>query len=121
MIKHLALLACLAMAANVYCQDCSLMKKGKFVYVDNPAAWFVIDGNKHTEYLENGKYYIESKLKWNSDCSYTMIMTKCTVPDFPYKPRDIMKVVVDKIEDGVIYFSSAIKGNKMQGAVKKEE
>ena len=117
----LSLLALLLVAATGYCQDCSILKKGKFRYVDNPSAWFVIDGSKHTEYLENGKYYIQSTLKWVSGCTYTMTMKKCTMPDFPYKPNDVMTVTVTKIEDGVIHFSTDIEGNKAEGKVKKED
>ena len=121
MKNYIALIAVLLFAATGHSQDCSVLKNGKFKYVDNPSAWFVIKGNKHTEYLENGKYYIKSSLKWTSDCSYTMTMVKCTAPDFPFKPKDVMTVNITKIEDGVIYFSSEVKGEKAEGKVRKEE
>lgn len=121
-MKHtIALITILLVAATGYGQDCSVLKKGTFRYVDNPSAWFAIDGNKHTEYLENGKYYIQSALKWVSGCIYTMTIKKCTVPDFPYKPKDVMTVNVTRIEDGVIYFSTEIAGDKMEGKVRKSD
>jgi hypothetical protein len=101
--------------------DCSGFKKGKFQYVDMPTAWFVIDGNKHTEYIESGKYYIQSTLKWTSDCSYTTVLKKTTVPDFPYKPGDEMTVTFTKIDEGVIYYDVVLKGEKMEGRVRKVE
>lgn len=101
--------------------DCSVLKKGKFQHIDVPNSWFVIEGNKHTEYLENGKYYIQSSLKWNSDCSYTTVLKKSTLPDFPYKPGDTMTVTFTKSEDGVIYFAAELKGEKMEGRIKKAE
>jgi hypothetical protein len=115
------LLFSLLFAASAYCQDCSVLKKGKFKYVDNPSAWFVIDGSKHTEYLENGKYYIQSTLKWVSGCTYTMTMKKCTMPDFPYKPNDVMTVTITDIQDGIIYFTTDIKGQRGEGQVRKEK
>ena len=115
------LIAFLLFAAAGHSQDCGVVKKGKFRYVNDPSAWFVINGKKHTEYLQDGKYYIQSALKWTSGCSYTMTMKKCTAPDFPFKPGDVMKVTITKIEDGVIYFSSEINGDKTEGSVKKEE
>lgn len=117
----LSLLALLLIAATGYCQDCSVLKKGKFKYVDNPSAWFVIKGNKHTEYLNNGKHFIKSTLKWISGCTYTMTMKKCTVPDFPFKPNDVMTVTITDIQDGVIYFTTEVKGQRSEGKVTKEE
>lgn len=121
MKNHIALITLLLVAATAYCQDCSILKKGKFRYVDDPSAWFVIKGNKHTEYLNNGKHYIQSTLKWTSDCTYAMTMIKCTVPDFPYKPNDVMTVTITDIQDGIIYFTSDVNGQRAEGKVKKEK
>jgi hypothetical protein len=121
-MKYFILLIAVSFAAPAFSQpDCGGLKKGKFQYVDQPASWFVIDGNKHTEYLENGKYYIQSSLKWNSDCSYTTVLKKSTVPDFPYKPGDEMKVTFTKTDEGIIYFAAELKGEKSEGRVKKVE
>ena len=120
MKRHIALIALLLVAATGYCQDCSVLKKGKFRYVDNPSAWFVIDGNKHTEYIDSGKYYIESTLKWVSDCTYTATVKKTTLPHTSLKPDTVLTVTVMKIENGVIYFSSELNGEKGEGKVKKE-
>ena len=121
MKNHIALIALLLLAATGYCQDCSVLKKGKFKYVDNPSAWFVIEGNKHTEYLENGKYYIQSTLKWLSGCTYTATVKKSTVPDDAVKVNVVLTVTITKIEDGIIYFSSEMSGEKLEGKVRKTE
>jgi hypothetical protein len=121
-MKYLILAIVMGMAAPAFSQpDCSGFKKGKFQYVDMPGSWFIIQGNKHTEYLENGKYYIQSSLKWNSDCSYTTVLKKSTVPDFPYKPGDTMTVTFTRTEEDIIYFASELKGEKSEGRVKKVE
>ena len=101
--------------------DCNDYKKGKFQYVDMPTAWFVISKNKHMEYVDNGKYYIHSTLKWNSDCSYTTILKKTTVPNFPYKPGDVMTVTFTRTEEGILYYTSELRGEKLEGRVKKVE
>jgi hypothetical protein len=122
MKNFLALSLLLLFAAPSFSQpDCKEYKKGKFRYVDMPSAWFVIDGNKHTEYIENGKYIIESSLKWNSDCSYTTVLKKSTLPDFPYKPGDAMTVTFVKTEEGIIYFEAELKGEKSEGKIRKVE
>lgn len=121
-MKYLLLAITVTLAAPALGQlECSEYKKGKFQYVDYPNAWFVIKGNKHTEWVENGKYYIQSTLKWNSDCSYTTTLKKTTVPDFPYKPGDVMTVTFNRTEEGVIYYTSELRGEKMEGRVKKVE
>ena len=101
--------------------DCNDYKKGKFQYVDMPTAWFVISKNKHMEYVDNGKYYIQSTLKWNSDCSYTTILKKTTVPNFPYKPGDVMTGTFTRTEEGILYYTSELRGEKLEGRVKKVE
>lgn len=122
MKNHFALIVALLLTAPAFSQpDCSGFKKGKFQYVDMPGTWFVIDGAKHTEYIDNGKYYIQSALKWNSDCSYTTVLKKSTVPDFPYKPGDTMTVVFTKTEEGIIHFAAVLKGEKSEGRVRKVE
>jgi hypothetical protein len=119
-MRYILLAITISLAAPALGQlNCSNYKKGKFEYVDMPGAWFEIKGNRHMEYVENGKYYIQSTLKWNSDCSYTTTLRKCTVPGFPYKPGDEMTVTFHRNEEGVIYYTSVLRGEKMEGRVRK--
>lgn len=119
-MKYLLFIVVMAFAAPAFSQlDCKAFTKGKFEYVDFPGTYFVIDGNKHTEYIENGKYYIESSLKWTSACTYVTVMKKCTLPDFPFKPGDEMTVTFTKNEDGIITYTAVLKGEKSEGKVKK--
>jgi hypothetical protein len=121
-MKYFIFAIIITLAAPAFGQpDCREYKKGKFQYVDMPGAWFVINGNKHMEYVENGKYYIQSTLKWHSDCTYTTTLKKSTVPDFPYKPGDMMTVTFTRSEEGIIYYTSELKGEKLEGRVKKVE
>src|SRR5687767_7103832 len=98
MRNFFAFIVLLLLAGTASAQDCGLMKKGKFKHFGegvDTSAYFVIDGNTHTEYMRNGQYYIESSLKWSSDCSYELVLKKCTVPDFPFKRGTKMKVTVE--------------------------
>jgi len=101
--------------------NCSILKQGSFKYLDikDTTAYFDIDKENHTEYHRNGKYYIKSKIKWLTDCQYEMKMISNTIPDFPFKPGDVMIVTVDKIEGDIIYYTSEVHGDKWEGRLLK--
>lgn len=52
--------------STIISDNCSVLKKGTFRYLDsdNKNDYFVIDGKNHTEYLNDGKSWIKSKVKW---------------------------------------------------------
>ena len=97
--------------------DCSILKSGKFKYLDaeDSTGYIIMEGDKQTDRSEKNEYIIESTIKWTSDCSYKMIMTKITIPNFLYKPGDVMKVDIDKIEGDIIYYTSTVKGTSWKG------
>ena len=103
--------------------DCSIVKNGKFKYLDieDTTAYFTIENNKHQEFHKSNAYYIKSDLKWVGDCQYTMKMKECTIPDFPYKAGDVMKVTINKIEGNIIYYTSEVKGVSWNGRLLKIE
>ena len=101
--------------------NCNLFKTGKFKYLDaaDTTAYIVMSGEKQIEYSNLNNYTIESKIKWVNDCSYDMEMTKITIPNFPFKPGDVMNVVINKIEGDIIYYTSTVKGTSWEGRFKK--
>jgi hypothetical protein len=87
--------------------DCTILRNGKFKYLNfdqDTSAYVVINNENHIE--------------WVNDCEYNMTMTKITLPNFPYHPGDIMNVKVYKIEDGIIYYTSTVKGVSWKGKFK---
>lgn len=66
----------------------------------------IINGSKFMEFTPDGKYYIKAKLKWISECEYESIITKCTIPNFPFGKGDSMSVKINKIEDGIVYMTA---------------
>lgn len=124
MKSYFAFIVLLLLTATAAAQDCSVMKSGKFKHTGegvDTSAYFIIKGNKHIEYLQNGKYYVESSLKWTSACGYELIVKKCTVPDFPFKPGAKMNVTVNRIDGKKIYYSGDVNGDPFEGSVIKEE
>ena len=80
-------------------KGCEIMHQGEFTYGSgNDLVQVEINGEDHIEYHEGKKYYIKSKIKWVNDCEYNMTMTEITIPNFPFKPGDVMNVVIDKIK-----------------------
>lgn len=102
-------------------KDCSIFKSGKFRYLDSndPTGYIVINGTSQIEYSERNDYTIESEITWTSDCSYTMKMLKNSVPGFPFKPGDIMKVEITKIKGKIIYYTATVNGQSWTARFKK--
>jgi hypothetical protein len=114
-------LACMSFT-NLPADDinCKILHKGTFVYGNtSEKITVVIKGSKHTEYYENGKYIIKSKLVWVSNCEYNMTMTQITIPNFPYKVGDVMNVKITKVVGNQIYYTSTVKGNTWDGELLK--
>ena len=103
--------------------DCAILHKGVFNYATdkNNNVKVVIDSTQHTEYHNNGAYFIKSTLKWTSFCSYEMTMNEVTIPNFPFKPGDVMTVKVNKISGKKIYYTSLVNGNTWNGILTKVE
>ena len=101
--------------------DCSDLKKGTFRYLDieDTTAYFDLDKEDHIEYHNNGKYNIKSRVKWTSDCRYEMTMISNTIPDFPFKAGDVMVVTINRIENDIIYYTSAVGDMKWDGRLRK--
>jgi hypothetical protein len=101
--------------------SCSVLKQGKFRYldIDDTTAYFEIDKEDHTEYHNGGKYFIKSRLRWITDCQYEMTMLKNTIPDFPFKPGDVMIVAINKVEGDIINYTSEVNGYKWDGRLLK--
>ena len=100
--------------------ECKILHNGTFKYGNTTTEIkVVINGNKHIEYHENGKYIIKSNLNWLNDCEYNMTMTEITIPDFPYKIGDVMNVKINKVEGNEIYYTSTVQGKSWDGKLIK--
>lgn len=119
----LVLIATICFAQENSKPNCSVLKHGKFKYLDaeDTTSYIIMMGDKQTDYSGTNSYIIESEIKWIDDCSYIMKMTKVTIPGFPFKPGDTMKVDIDKIEGDIIYYTSTVKKTSWKGRFKKLE
>lgn len=100
--------------------DCSILHNGTFKYGNSgDEIKVVIKGKNHTEYHNNEKYIIKSKLDWVNDCEYNMTMKKITIPNFPYGIGDVMNVKINKVVGNEIYYTSTVKGKSWEGKLIK--
>jgi len=97
--------------------NCNFLKECKLKYLDNSdsTAYIVIKDRTHIEYLQNGKYFIKSKLDWINACEYNATMIDITLPGFPFKPGDVMNVKIDRIEGDIIYCVLTALGQHVTG------
>ena len=102
--------------------DCLIVHKGTFIYSDiKEIVKVIIKENSHTEYHNDGKYIIQSKLEWVNDCEYNMTSTRITIPNFPYKIGDVMNVKINRVDGKDIYYTSTVREESWQGKLSKIE
>lgn len=102
--------------------SCEILRKGTFMYTYNKKkVKVVIDKDRHTEYHENGKYVIHSKLFWVNDCEYVTTCLKTNFPNPAYGKDDQMLVQVTRIHKNTIYFTTTINRLEWKGKMVKVE
>src|ERR1022692_107442 len=111
--------------AIAYCQlralnDCSVLKKYKLQYLSlkDSSAYIRISQDSVVEYHHHEKYTLRAKIDWTNDREYDMTLTSVTIPDFSYRPGDVMHVRIDRIEHDIIYYISTINGNSWEGKLR---
>ncbi len=111
-IALLFLTVTLASAQSKETSDCKILKKISLKYTSgkDKTAFVIIKNKKHVEYFQNKKYFIKSDLTWLSDCEYNAKITAITLPNFPYKPGDVMNVKFERIDKGVVSGIATIHG-----------
>lgn len=120
LVFAVCIFACMSFLNRSTIDDCSMLHSGTFEYMaDKDKVKVVIDGESHTEYHKAGKYIIQSKLVWVSDCEYNATIVKATIPNFPFAVGQGMNVKVDKIDGKIIYYTGTINGNSWKAELKK--
>lgn len=66
--------------------DCSMIKSGKFLNEETcdkvtPGYSIEIRGNSVMELINDGEFYIKSKIDFTSDCNYELTVLESTIPD----------------------------------------
>jgi hypothetical protein len=100
--------------------DCSIMKQGTFAYGrKNNKVIVKIKEYTHTEFHNNGKYYMVSKINWIDDCSYTATLVENTVPTLPIKIGTKLTVHILKVRGNKISYEAGFGGRMWKGKYTK--
>ncbi len=79
------------------------MKNIKIRRISAPNDGFVIIKDSiHTEYVEDEKYYIKSKLEWINDCEYNATVTEFTWPKFKFPIGEVLNVKLIKLQNDTL-------------------
>lgn len=81
--------------------DCKKLFPGKWKYKNTPVEemYVVRTLDKQFEYVENGKYYYEFRIKWLSNCKYELTYVGTTSPKpLDAKPKETITVQIIGID-----------------------
>lgn len=116
----LLMLTALMAFTNPEENHCKIAHRGTFVYGSGSTfVKVVINENEHTEYHNNGKYYIKSTIKWINNCEFVVSFREITVPDFEYSTADQMYVKINSVEKKEINFTATINRKSWSGKLIK--
>ena len=115
-----AILFSISSFSQVKKNDCTFLRQSVLQYegTDDSTSYVMINGNKHIEYSNNNQHYIKSDIEWITPCEWKMTMTEIKYPSFPFRPGDSMHVKINRIENGIIYYTSTVKEKSWEGRFK---
>ncbi|RCS26357.1 hypothetical protein DUT90_11355 [Polaribacter sp. WD7] len=70
---------------------------------------------EHTEYFENKKYFIKSKVRWISNEECIMTIQFSNLPNFPFRKGTELKMKILKIRRGKVFYQSTLGGRTWTG------
>ena len=79
----------------------------------------VFTKNRHIEYFNNKKYSIKSNLRWISESECEMTILESNLPNFPFRNGTKLKMKINKVKNGYIYYQSTLGGRSWTGKMKK--
>jgi hypothetical protein len=81
LFKYIVVLLTITFSAQT--SDCKKLFPGKWKYKNVPVeeSYVVRTLDRQFEYVENGKYYYEFRIKWLNDCKYELTYAGTTSPD----------------------------------------
>lgn len=99
--------------------NCELIKKGKFINKEisgksTESYYVVLDNNYITEFINDGEFFIKSKLEFTSDCSYKGTITEITIPDYnlPIGTIFYTEIIETATVDNLVKIKSSLENGK---------
>jgi hypothetical protein len=97
--------------------ECSFIKEGKFINKETPdkateGYYIIIKDGYSTEYINNGEYYVKSKMNFTGDCAYTSTVEEVTIPNYSVRPGTQIQteIVETALTDNLIEIKATMNG-----------
>lgn len=108
--------------------SCEFIKSGKFVNkesneVTTSGYYIVFEDGFATEYVQDGKYYLKSKIEFLSDCKYKSTVIEVTMPNYPLGVGTIIhtEIIETALSDNLIEIKSTFEGKDHYFVLQKVE
>ena len=124
MIKSILVLFFITFHSLIFSQsknqiDCSFLKNSKMVNISMPNGGYVIISDSiHMEFVDDGKYFIKSKLKWINDCQYNATVIEFTWPKFKFPIGEVLNSKITKVQNDTLYFDLKVRDYKIKAKYK---
>jgi len=97
-----------------------LLENKKFTYkYQGKKVLVVFSDSMHIEYFNNKKYFIKSKVSWESKYECSMKLQESNLPNFPFKIGSKLSIKITKVKRGYIYYDSTLGGRTWSGKMKE--
>ncbi|WP_439127719.1 hypothetical protein [Polaribacter sp.] len=79
------------------------------------------NSDEHIEYFNNKEYYIKSDIVWINKDECIITLKEITLPDFPFRPGNSLKMKITEIKGDYVYYESTLGGRTWEGKMKQVE
>lgn len=95
--------------------DCSFLKNCKMRNISmSNGGYVLIQDSIHMEYVDDGKYYIKSKLEWISDCEYSATVIEFTWPEFVFPIGEVLYAKLTEIKNDTLFLELRVRDFNMK-------
>ncbi|MCI2230103.1 hypothetical protein MC378_13070 [Polaribacter sp. MSW13] len=97
-----------------------LLEQTKYTYkYKGDDVLVIFSENEHIEYFNDKKYFIKSTITWTAEDECYMTLQESNLPRFPFKKGIKLKMKIQKVKRGYIYYESTLGGRSWTGKMKK--
>ena len=97
-----------------------LVENKTYTYKSHADDVLVIFNNEnHTEYYNNKKHFIKSKISWVSIDECYMTIQESNLPNFPFNEGTKLHMKITKVKRGYIFYESTLGGKTWTGKMKE--
>ena len=114
-IFFLFLISNISFAQTESDSECAFLKHSQLKYIGNDTSKIIINDTIHLELVENGKFFIKSKLEWLNGCEYNATVIDFNWPKFRFPLGEVMNVKVSKTVSDTLYLDLVVRNKNYKG------